>query len=147
MQLNFPLIYLLIVFAVFGCKKSDNVVIEPPLPPECDDPVIVDTDLYNTAPADEFQYQSAEIDGNCLKMVVRYGGGCEIVDFQLYDAAAIMESFPIQRNIRLSLEDNDNCKALVTQELMYDLTPLQVEGYSTIILNLQGYSESLTYNY
>ena len=142
----FSSILLLCSILLSSCHKTQTAVIEPPLP-ECDTQVIVDADLYQNGPADEFYFQSAVIDGNCLKMVVRYGGGCEDVIFQLIDADAIMESLPIQRNIRLSLEDNDFCEALVTQELNYDLTPLQVEGYSKIILNLQGSPESLTYQY
>jgi len=109
--------------------------------------VVVDSDLYQNAPADEFYFQSATIEGNCLKLVVRYAGGCEAVIFQLYDAASILKSLPLQRNIRLSLEDNDFCEALVTEELNYDLTPLQVDGYSEVILNLQGYEGGILYSY
>ncbi len=140
---------LLFLFGILlsGCNKSQDVTIDSPLPSTCDTPVVVDADLYENAPADEFQFQSVIIDGSCLKVIVRYGGGCEEVVFQLIDASAIMESFPIQRNIRLSLEDNDQCKALITQELFYDLTSLQVEGNSKIILNLQGFQGSLTYQY
>ena len=129
-----------------GCDKTENVNIDSPLP-ECDNSVVVDADLYQNAPADEFYFQSATIDGNCLKLTVRYGGGCEDVIFQLYDASAILKSFPLQRNIRLSLEDNDFCEALITKELDYDLTPLQVDGYSELTLNLQNFAESLVYNY
>ena len=129
-----------------SCNKSENVNIDSPLP-ECDNSVVVDSDLYQNAPADEFYFQSATIEGNCLKLMVRYGGGCEAVIFQLYDASSIMKSLPLQRNIRLSLEDNDFCEALVTEELNYDLTPLQVDGYSEVILNLQGYEASLLYSY
>lgn len=137
----------LIVLALSNCSKIPSVTIDPPMPADCDNPVLVDTDLYQNAPSDEFYFQSATIDGNCLKMIVRYGGGCEAVTFQLIDAAAIMESLPVQRNIRLSLEDEDDCEALVTRELYYDLTPLQVVGNSKIILNLLGFPESLTYQY
>ena len=140
--------YLLILLGLFfsDCKKDDLVTVDPPVS-NCEDIAIIDADQYINGPADEFFWQSASIDGDCLKLVVRYGGGCEEVDFKLYDSSAIMESFPLQRNIRISLDDDDFCEALVTQELSYDLTPLQVEGYSKIILNLQGFDESLTYNY
>ncbi len=147
MNSYFSFLFFFFGILLSGCNKSESVTIDPPLPSTCDHPVVVDADLYENGPADEFQFQSAVIDGNCLKAVVRYGGGCEIVTFQLIDASAIMESFPIQRNIRLSLEDNDQCEALITQELFYDLTPLQVEGNSKITLNLQGFPESLTYQY
>ena len=138
----------MIIFSILlsGCDKTENVNNDSPLP-ECDDTVVVDAALYQNAPADEFYFQSATIDGNCLQLTVRYGGGCEDVIFQLFDASSILKSLPIQRNIRLSLEDNDFCEALVTQELSYDLTPLQVDGYSEIILNLQNFAESLVYNY
>ena len=143
---TFSALLILCSIILSSCNKSDAVAVDPPLP-ECDNSAIVDADLYQNGPADEYFFQSALIDGNCLKMTVRYGGGCEDVVFQLIDSGAIMESFPIQRNIRLSLEDNDNCEALVTQELSFDLTPLQVEGNSKVILNLQGSQDNLTYNY
>lgn len=142
----FSSFFILCSLLLTSCNKSTTVAIDPPLP-ECDNLVVVDANFYQNGPADEFYFQSATIDGNCLKMIVQYGGGCEAVIFQLIDASVILESFPIQRNIRLSLEDNDNCEALVTQELNYDLTPLQVDGYAKIVLNLQGSQESLIYNY
>ncbi len=138
---------ILCVLTLSNCSKTASVTIDPPMPAECDNPVLVDADLYQNAPSDEFQFQSATIDGNCLKMIVRYGGGCELVTFQLIDAAVIMESLPVQRNIRLSLIDEDECEALITRELYFDLTPLKMEGNSKIILNLQGFPESLTYQY
>ena len=147
MKLYFSSALFLWIFLLSACNKSESVVISPPLLPECDTPVIVDADLFDTAPSDEFQLLSAVIEGHCLKIVVRYGGGCEEVTFQLIDAAVVMESFPIQRNIRLSLEDNDPCEALITQELLFDLTPLQVDGNSKVVLNLHGSQESLTYQY
>ena len=129
-----------------GCNKSENVNNDSPLP-ECDISVVVDADLYQNAPADEFYFQSVTIDDNCLKISVQYGGGCEDVIFQLFDASSILKSLPLQRNIRLSLEDNDFCEALITKKLDYDLMPLQVEGYAKIILNLQGFEGNLVYNY
>ena len=101
---------------IAGCDKSDTI---PPPVSDCEDQAIVSADLYQNGPADEYFLQSASIDGNCLKMTVRYGGGCEEVLFQLFDADAIMESLPVQRNIRLSLEDDDHCEALITKDLSF----------------------------
>ncbi len=146
MKVYLPPVLFFAVFLIFSCSKSKDIITDTPAS-DCDSPVLVDADLYDSAPSDEFQFHSVSIDGNCLKLAVQYGGGCEEVIFQLIDASVVMESFPIQRNVRLSLEDNDPCEALVTQELSYDLTPLQVDGYSKIILNLQDFDGNLVYNY
>ncbi len=147
MQLHISSFAFFCVILLIACAKSKSVVIEPQLPATCGQSIVVDAKLYQNAPDDPFQFQSAKIDGNCLKLVVQYGGGCEKVTFKLIDASVILESFPVQRNLRLSLEDNDHCEALITHELQFDLTPLQVEGIAKIAFNLQGFPEKLIYQY
>lgn len=141
MKLFFSSCLFLSMIILSACDKTENVT------PPCGDAIVIDADLYSTAPADDFQFQSVVIDGDCLTATVRYGGGCGGADFQLIDASGILKSLPIQRNLRLSLDDNDHCEALLTKELSYDLAPLQVAGYSEIILNVDGFQGDLVYQY
>jgi len=64
-----------------------------------------------------------------------------------------MESYPVQVNVVLSHEDNDDpCDAWITEKMVFNLLPLKKayqEHYSEtsgkIILNLEGWEESITY--
>ena len=103
--------------------------------------------MYNTAINDEFNFASVSIEGHSLKITIEYGGGCGDVTVNLIDSEYIMESWPVQRNIRISLYDDDDCEALITKHLSFDLTPLRIAGYSEVMLNLSGWSGDLLYKY
>ena len=105
-------------------------------------------------PADPVTIVSAEVKGDSLELVVSYGGGCRAQSFLLLSDAAWMESYPVQVGIRLSRDaQGDNCKALLTRMLRFDLTPLKTAynaAYQTttgiIRMNLRG-SSSVTYSW
>jgi hypothetical protein len=92
-------------------------------------------------------FTNAEIKGDSLALTIQYGGGCGNIELNLIDADVILESYPVQRNIRLSLKDEDPCKKLVIKEISFDIVPIRVDGDNTVILNLQGWDGQLTYQY
>ncbi len=113
----------------------------------CEESVIVDKDLFAHAPDDEFVLSQAAIDGDCLNLTIGYGGGCDEVTLKLIDAEAVLQSQPVQRKIRLSLEDHDHCEAFLTRELSFDLTPLRISNDTQVSLQLQGWDKALLYTY
>lgn len=106
-------------------------------------PILIRTDNTNlfTDPASIIQ---AEIKRDILTMTVRYGGGCEDHEFELYWDGLFMESHPLQ--VRLSLSHNSNgdmCRALLTDELYFDLSLIKTKhrefyrtGQGTVIINI-----------
>lgn len=114
----------------------------------CGESVIVSQTTYNEAPSDELSILEAEIKGDCLKISTQTGGGCEEHEYMLIDAGAVMYSLPPQRTLRVSLDKKgDLCKALLYKDLKFDLTALQMEGESAVVLRLEGFEERLTYEY
>jgi len=109
--------------------------------------IIVDSELFINAPDDDFDFANAEIIGDSLKLTIRYGGGCGDVEIKLIDSGAIMESYPVQRNIRLSLKDKDLCKALLTKVISFNLIPVRVSDNQKVSLNLAGWESPLLYEY
>ena len=57
-------------------------------------------------------------------MDVTYGGGCADHDFQLFmSPPTFLESNPVQANLWLQHEDNDDaCDGIVSETLRFDLT-------------------------
>jgi hypothetical protein len=137
------LVLILALAVVTACKKKDN----PPYDGPCDQEVVLDEGLYNNGPDDTFFFESVNLSGDCLEVVIQYGGGCGEIELDLIDAEAILESLPVQRNIRVALMDKDSCEALVTETRSFDLTPLQIGNENKILLNLDGWEDQILYEY
>ena len=85
--------------------------------------------------------QSAEIKGNSIQLVVSYSGGCAEHSFRLMGSAILTKSLPPQRAVKLIHTNNgDQCKKMITDTLMFDVTPLanNASKDKTVVLNLDG---------
>ncbi len=58
-----------------------------------------------------------------------------------------MESNPVQRNVRVSLNDEDSCKVLIRKDISFDLTPIRIIDDNKVSLNLLNWSEGILYKY
>ena len=112
-------------------------------------PIIVALDSGPAAfPSDPLVLDTAQVVGQLLEASVSYGGGCENHEIDLVAFGGWLESFPVQVNVLLSHEDNDDpCDALVMETRSYDLSPL-ADAYraaygagglneTTVVLRLQ----------
>lgn len=116
---------------------------------ECDQITIVDAGLYETAPDDAFFFEEIVLRENCLEITFT-SSGCDGSRWvtNLIDSEAILESFPVQRVLRLSLQNDEECDAVITRTLSFDLTPIQLAAYDRIMLNIDGYEgERILYTY
>ena len=110
--------------------------------------IIIDGELYNSAPNDTFSIKEIKITNDILKIVIEYGGGCGDVEAKLIDAGVVMESNPVQRNIRLSFKDHDFCKALIEKEYSFDIKSIQVIGDNRVFLNIKDWNNKrILYTY
>lgn len=76
--------------------------------------------------ADPASIVSGEINSDILGLVVRYGGGCKDHDFELYWDGLFMDSEPPQVRLQLSHNaNNDLCRALLTEKLFFNLSPIK----------------------
>lgn len=75
----------------------------------------------DTVSSDPFELLDAKLQGRCLDLTVRYGGGCGGADFFLLWNGTLAESFPAQAKLRLVLKDQDHCRALLTKTLSFDI--------------------------
>jgi hypothetical protein len=116
--------------------------------------IIIDDLLYQTEPRDPITINNIKLQKNILSFNVSYGGGCEDHDFQLI-STSFMESYPVQVNILLSHEDNDDpCDMWITETLLFNIFPLR-ESYQslyheeagTIIMNIETWGEPIKYDF
>ncbi len=90
---------------------------------------------YDSLARDPVYLNDAFVDGNCLQINLSYTGGCEehTIDLALMhpwiNGSASIPTFEIRHNA-----NGDNCEALFTRELHFDLTPLILEGENEFVL-------------
>lgn len=136
-------LYILLFFIAptfWACNDDENA-----LATTCDDIVKIDSDRFQNDASAFFTVLNVSIDDDC--MIVEYSSsGCDGNSWvmELIDANAIKESNPIQRDVRLVLENNEACQAVFTREISFDITPLQTDD-SNILINIEGFT--LSYNY
>ena len=116
----------------------------------CDQDVIICQSEYESAPNDLFEITNMEITENCLKIKF-WASGCDgstwvvkLIGFGNYD-----KSNPPQTTLRLSLEDNEDCRAIIEKEISFNLEPLveyfRHHGTNKLYLNISG--EGILYEY
>jgi hypothetical protein len=114
----------------------------------CDQTVVIDNGFYESAESNVYELGNVIFNDNCLSIEVS-ASGCDGNSWSmvLVDSGNVAESSPEQRYLKFVLTNEEVCLAIVSQERSFDLTPIQVEGSSEIILNIEGFPEPLTYNY
>ena len=113
----------------------------------CSQPVIIDAQEYQNAPADQLEIVNVHLEGDCL--IIRFeSSGCDgsSWEIKLIDSEAIMESYPPQRNLRLSLKNQEPCDAIVTKEMAFNVSNLRLE-YDKILLNITNSGDQILYEY
>ncbi len=118
-----------------------------PADSSCGQSTIISENLYQNAPTDLLDLMEVAIVGNCLEL--SFGAsGCdgESWDVQLIDSGAILESFPPQRNLILSLKNDEECDAYFVRTYSFDISGLQVEG-SSVFLNITNDESQILYEY
>jgi hypothetical protein len=88
---------------------------------------------------DPYDILETRLNGDTLAIKVQYGGGCEPHDFQMHQNMHWKKSMPPQLNIYLEHKNNnDMCRALITQDLYFDLSTCRYNKGNSVILILNG---------
>lgn len=113
----------------------------------CEFETISSAEQYQNAPSDALDINSLEINGNCLEINFR-AGGCDgdTWELKLIDSEEVFESDPPQRNLRLSLKNEELCEVYIERELTFDISNLQVNG-NRVQLNITNSDDEILYEY
>lgn len=115
----------------------------------CGSEIIIDTN-YDSTTGDAFTITNITITENCLTATVQYGGGCgdELVSFEfLASTASFPVTIPAMLDTKIIMDDNDDCEALITKDISFDLTALEEEGFNNINIGVEGWNEILQYSF
>jgi hypothetical protein len=95
---------------------------------------------------DFFTIDNAEIMGQRLKVNVTYSGGCGNAEFRAVWNGMAMKSMPPKVNLKLYLDDSDNCEALISKQIIIDLSKFKQVSADRVLIRLAGKDEPMMYN-
>lgn len=115
---------------------------------DCDLLAFEDYDTYELGSDFEFSITDAYIEENCMFLSITYSGCEENITVILVDQGVVMESFPVQKNVKFIVTtDVTDCLPFFEANISFNLIPLRVANESQINFNLEGFSEQLLYTY
>lgn len=134
------LIVISIFFVLISCNESTDSL------SGCGKTVIISAKEYNNAPKDQLVINDLIIEVDCLKINFS-SSGCDGSKWvvKLIDSGIIAELYPVQRTLRLSLDNPEACDAYISKEISFDIRKLRVEGNDKVWLNIPG--QSILYEY
>ncbi len=133
------LILALIGLTILNCTDDEQS--------NCDFETLISAEQYTNAPSDQLTINNLTIKNDCLTINFS-SGGCDgnSWEIKLIDSEAILESASPQRNLRLSLKNEEECYAYITKELTFDISNLQVDG-NQVQLNINNSDDTILYKY
>ena len=102
---------------------------------------------YSNGRSDPFQILEMHQIEDCLEIVASYAGGCKAVTFELVGSGDYAESYPPQLNIRLLLEDDDDCEAQIIEFIHFDVKEIRYPGLDVLIFRLDGFDQFFRYEF
>lgn len=103
---------------------------------------------------DPYKILTARIQDDKLWLEISYGGGCKEHAFEMLFNKAYQEQNNKETGgsslISLSMKhegNEDACRSIVRQNLRFDLTSIQNEGYKKLNIRLSSWEEVLVYSY
>jgi hypothetical protein len=141
--------YLIVLFSVFvGCNKNDDSTKECYESNNCNNCVIINSDLYNQINTENYTIRKISVNQDCLE--IEFGSsGCDgsswIID--LVDFGAISETTIPQRNLKLRLQNSELCEVFIIRTISFNLKPLQLDNYDELNLKIVDYNSLIRYEY
>lgn len=96
--------------------------------------IIVGAKLRDQAP--NFQILAMDTKGDVLAVIFQYSGGCEEHSFNAHFNGAWMKSNPPKAMLIFEHlnPNNDSCRKLIRDTVLYDLTPVKYAAASEVVL-------------
>lgn len=110
-------------------------------------------DTAQTSPSEEvtergFAIDTAFVTGDTLRAIVSYSGGCAKHEFTLEKSGFMMKSLPPKQPLRIvHRSKSDPCRALIREELSFDLNSYRGTPDGVTVLILENWNLYINYSY
>ena len=140
------LLLILTLIHILSCNsEDDNSTIEN----NCDfTSEIIFEEGFNTISTSNYGIIDVVLNGDCLEITFSSSGcGTDLWEESLYSSDVFYNVFPLLRDVKMELINNEECLAVFQKMVSFDLTPFQIDGQSDLPLNINGWNEQITYGY
>lgn len=109
------------------------------------DSVVINETIYEQTNTNNYTILDVKLNGNELTLKIG-ASGCNSNSWQatLVDSGLVLESFPVQRNIKIALENNEACLAYFEVEYTFNIQSL-VDNLAPVNFNLEGWNQVINY--
>lgn len=131
----------IVIFGSLACNSDDSNNTN-----SCDQLVIISSEQYDESNGN-LSINNIKIEEDCLRINFS-SSGCsgDTWEVKLIDSEEILESDPPQRNLKVSLKNEELCQAVITKEITFGISELRVEG-TKVLLNIKNSDDKLLYEY
>lgn len=130
---------------VFGCNSND----EPTIENKCNvSSEIISSEDFSAVSTSNYAITKVEINDDCIEITFGSSGcGTELWEEHLFSVDSFYTIFPLQRDLKMKLINEELCEAYFIKKVSFDLLPLQLEGQDLLPLNIYGWNEQVIYEY
>ncbi|HUH25199.1 MAG TPA: hypothetical protein VLY87_01105 [Flavobacterium sp.] len=130
-----------------SCRFLDDGITIP-INLKCDKNIVVDEIKYNQISTNNYGITNVVLNGDCLEVTIS-SSGCDPNGWMMSLVASenVVETLPIQQNIKVELINNQYCLAVFKKIVSFDLTSIQNTGQNQVLLNIDGWNTPILYQY
>ena len=130
---------------VLGCNSND----EPTIENKCDvSSEIISSEDFSAVSTSNYVITKLEINEDCIEITFGSSGcGTELWKEHLFSIDDFYTIFPLQRDLKMELINEELCEAYFIKTVSFNLIPLQLEGQNLLPLNIYGWNEQVSYEY
>lgn len=130
---------------VLSCNSND----EPTIKNKCNvSSEIISSEDFSAVSTSNYAITKVEIIDDCIEITFGSSGcGTELWEEHLFSVDSFYTIFPLQRDLKMKLINEELCEAYFIKTVSFDLTPLQIDGQNIVPLNIYGWNEQVSYEY
>ena len=130
---------------VLSCNSND----EPTIENKCNvSSEIISSEDFSAVSTSNYAITKVEIIDDCIEITFGSSGcGTELWEEHLFSVDSFYTIFPLQRDLKMKLINEELCEAYFIKTVSIDLTPLQIDGQNIVPLNIYGWNEQVSYEY
>lgn len=109
---------------------------------------VIDEESFQEIETNNYLITNVELNQDCLE--VTFGSsGCDGSTWEenLFSKDVLFDALPLQRAVKMELLSEEVCLAIVEKTVSFDLVTFQIEGQNEVPLNIEGWEETIIYQY
>ncbi len=130
-----------------ACDFLDDHI-KHPIKSKCNEKAVLDHVAFPQVNTNNYGITNVVLNGDCLEITVS-SSGCNPNnwDMNLIGVASTTNIYPPLFHAKVELINNEECLAVFQKTVSFDLTPFQMAGQNTVQIDIDGWNNTIMYQY